>query len=355
MDIATDNGTQLFNLDWDNNGQMKNLPVSDTTQLTWNWDGKLRSGQVGTTTISLRYDPDGNRIWKQSTVSGQPTTRKYIVDIAGDLPTILLQINPPTGVVAGTFIYAHGQLIARHLTRYTSPRFFYLHDRLGSVRQLMNISGQIVRSYTYSPFGELLEEAGTFDPAPSFMFAGQWYDSEIGQYYMRARQYDPRIGRFTARDPVFGNFQEPLTLHVYLYCLNDPVNRIDPDGRISFSTINAILTGSALYAHGINLATYAASSENWKFFDLSFATLEFMPFGMAIGSISPPRWVRVTGLGGGWASEEIFHRTGMGRLEGIAMAPYAYVFYWPLVEYERAKLGISSDEWGNFLEWRGPW
>lgn len=40
--------------------------------------------------------------------------------------------------------------------------------------------------------------------------------------------------RFTGRDPINGNNQEPLTLHKYLYCLNDPINRIDPLGTFSF-------------------------------------------------------------------------------------------------------------------------
>ena len=63
------------------------------------------------------------------------------------------------------------------------------------------------------------------------MFTGQFYDSEIDEYYLRARQYDPYIGRFTSRDPVKGYFREPMTLHAYLYCLNDPVNRTDPTGE----------------------------------------------------------------------------------------------------------------------------
>jgi hypothetical protein len=43
--------------------------------------------------------------------------------------------------------------------------------------------------------------------------------------------YDPQLMRFTARDPVNGRFKEPLTLHKYLYCLNDPINYTDPTGK----------------------------------------------------------------------------------------------------------------------------
>jgi len=72
-------------------------------------------------------------------------------------------------------------------------------------------------------------------PGNSFMFTGQYFDSEIEEYYLRARQYDPHIGRFTSRDPVEGEFDAPLTLHKYLYCENDPVNLFDPDGASSRS------------------------------------------------------------------------------------------------------------------------
>lgn len=65
------------------------------------------------------------------------------------------------------------------------------------------------------------------------MFTGQYYDSEIGQYYMRARQYDPQLMRFTGRDLVTGEQEYPLTLHKYLYCGNDSINRIDPSGKFA--------------------------------------------------------------------------------------------------------------------------
>ncbi|MBW1933765.1 MAG: RHS repeat-associated core domain-containing protein, partial [Deltaproteobacteria bacterium] len=75
-----------------------------------------------------------------------------------------------------------------------------------------------------SDFEELLAACGMF------RFTGQQYDSEIGQYYLRARMYHPDLTRFTARDPVFGTFKQPLTLHRYLYCRNTPTNMVDPSG-----------------------------------------------------------------------------------------------------------------------------
>jgi RHS repeat-associated protein len=147
-----------------------------------------------------------------------------------------------------------------------SYKFFYLHDRLGSVRQVINAAGSVIRLYSYDPFGQLVEQmaAPPLGLTNSFLFAGQWYDSEIGQYYLRARQYDPRIGRFTARDPVFGNFQEPLTLHAYLYCLNDPVNRIDPSGEMAAARVLVapVLAGHLAHALAITIAVHAVTVAN---------------------------------------------------------------------------------------------
>jgi len=218
-----------FSLGWDDNGNMTATDMingTDTT-LQYNWDNKLRSATKGAKSISLRYDPGGNRIWKQSIDGAGQITHKYIVDIVGDLPTILMEMTDNT--ILKTYIYANGQPLCQNDGDYSAPRYFYIHDRLGSVRQIINTSGSVVRYYTYEPFGEVLEEDGTL--TNYMMFTGQYFDTEIDQYYLRARQYDPHISRFTARDPVLGRLQEPLTLHVYLYCINDPVNKIDPFGR----------------------------------------------------------------------------------------------------------------------------
>jgi len=97
------------------------------------------------------------------------------------------------------------------------------YDRLDGVRQIIDTDGDVVNRYTYRPFGKgfLMEREITI--ANPFRFTGQFYDSEIIEYYLRARMYNPHIGRFTSRDPITGQFEEPLTLHKYLYCENTDV------------------------------------------------------------------------------------------------------------------------------------
>jgi len=63
--------------------------------------------------------------------------------------------------------------------------------------------------------------------------------------------YDPALMRFTDRDPVKGGSKTPLTLHPYLYCVNDPANCIDPSGKIGF------MIGGSLSFSGGEAAEFA--------------------------------------------------------------------------------------------------
>jgi len=158
------------------------------------------------------------------------------------------------------YIYADRQILAQHdIDDDATPdpldfKYFYLHDRLGSVRLVIDDDeGDVVEYYTYEPFGEVIDDDGTFENA--FRFTGQYFDAEIEEYYLRARQYNPGIARFTSRDPVRGKFRKPMTLHKYFYCENDPVNKIDPSGEV------AILLGGSLSGN-VSATDYAFAFEN---------------------------------------------------------------------------------------------
>ncbi|MFA5293018.1 MAG: RHS repeat-associated core domain-containing protein [Phycisphaerae bacterium] len=126
------------------------------------------------------------------------------------------------------YIYANSEILSEHDGGALSTQYYYLHDRLGSVRQVLNSSGSVVKLLTYSPFGETILEEGSY--STPWQFTGQYLDSETGMYYLRARQYSPYLARFTGRDLLMGDVNEPLTLHRYLYCQNDPIDWIDPSG-----------------------------------------------------------------------------------------------------------------------------
>ena len=100
---------------------------------------------------------------------------------------------------------------------------YYLSDGHGNVTSLTDSSGTIVKSYTYDAFG--VEENPSDSDANPFRYCGEYYDSEIEQIYLRARYYDPSLGRFTQQDPAMED-----GYNWYVYCENEPVNRIDVTG-----------------------------------------------------------------------------------------------------------------------------
>ncbi|MEM2593262.1 MAG: RHS repeat-associated core domain-containing protein, partial [Thermofilaceae archaeon] len=78
---------------------------------------------------------------------------------------------------------------------------------------------------------------------------GAWlYRNELtetgGLVQVGVRWYDPVVGRFLQKDPWLGSIYEPLTLNAYTYCLNDPVNAVDPSGEIPL-VVAVIIIGVA--------------------------------------------------------------------------------------------------------------
>ncbi len=67
-------------------------------------------------------------------------------------------------------------------------------DHLGSVRFLTDSSGNVVRSYTYTPYGTATTTTSSASTTP-YQYTSENLDSETGLTYLRARYYDPTIGR----------------------------------------------------------------------------------------------------------------------------------------------------------------
>ncbi len=87
-------------------------------------------------------------------------------------------------------------------------------------------------------------------------------------YNCNARWYDPELMRFISRDPVRGNVFESMTLHRYLYCVNDPVNRFDPDGKWGLFAARLVVGG---LISGISNAMSAEDGERGYAFAAGFA------------------------------------------------------------------------------------
>ena len=202
-----------------------------------------------TTTVAYTYDDDGNRV-VEAVTGGTKST--YLVDKNQANAQVLEEYTGSTPALTATYVRGADLLFQDR----GGTRSYYVKDALGSTRALTGSSGSVTDTYVYDAFGQTLNHTGS--TANSFMYAGQQYDSNIQQYYMRARDYNPESGIFTSRDPFFGNTEKPMTFSKYEYVHDDPVNFIDATGMFTAGDVNMGTTLGAAAETGS--ATVVASS-----------------------------------------------------------------------------------------------
>jgi len=101
--------------------------------------------------------------------------------------------------------------------------------------------GNKVRSTEYDPFGNWRAANGQANI--HMLYQSQQQDPESSLYYLRARYYDPLIGRFISKDPVKGSLTLPQSQNPYAYAGNNPVNRSDPSGKFWDYALDAVFIG----------------------------------------------------------------------------------------------------------------
>ena len=102
--------------------------------------------------------------------------------------------------------------------------YHYASDELGSITHVTDEDGNVLNRYEYDAFGNFTLKEETVENR--FGFAGEQYDPAANLYYLRARFYNPVIGRFIQEDTYYGD-----GLNLYTYCHNNPVGYVDPSGH----------------------------------------------------------------------------------------------------------------------------
>ncbi|WP_198306625.1 RHS repeat-associated core domain-containing protein [Dehalobacterium formicoaceticum] len=174
-----------------------------------NWDQLDEFSSQGEVT-QYQYDGEGLRTAK----TNDGDTLRYHLDDQG---RVLAESNG-AGQVTAQNIWGH-RMLARKIS---GSYYYYFYNGHGDVVQIVNSSGTVVNRYTYDEWGNVLSQTEGIDNP--ILYAGEYYDEESGLYYLRARYYDPSVGRFISEDPARHG------LNWYTYCFNNPVNFIDPSG-----------------------------------------------------------------------------------------------------------------------------
>jgi RHS repeat-associated protein len=93
----------------------------------------------------------------------------------------------------------------------------------------------------YDAFGMLIN--GTGNTPVNHLYAGEYFDEDLQMYYNRARYFNQATGRFFTLDSYPGNKTEPLSLHKYVYTNDNPVNGIDPSGKMTLIETSILVLG----------------------------------------------------------------------------------------------------------------
>ena len=140
--------------------------------------------------------------------------------------------------------------------------FFYHSDHLGSTSYITDDKANITQYDAYLPYGELLVDEHSSSEELPYKFNGKQFDDETGLYYYGARYMDPKISMWLGVDPMIEKYPE---ISPYIYCHNNPIVLIDPDGRqskvpptiiqiIDYGTKNSKKFSSLMKAANVNKA-----------------------------------------------------------------------------------------------------
>ena len=124
------------------------------------------------------------------------------------------------------------------MVNYAGTEYYYLRNGQNDVVKLIDNSGDAVVEYIYDSWGRVVTTSGTLATTlgadQPFRYRGYVYDTETGWYYLQSRYYSPETCRFISADVLLSTGQGVLGHNSFAYCLNNPVNRVDPSGYSSF-------------------------------------------------------------------------------------------------------------------------
>ena len=236
------NGTLLESFGYDDVGRITSRSHSTNgyTAYAYNDLGKLITIEKGlnetsiTTTITYEYDALGTRKSKTVSAGGNTETTYYVTSNLFGFSHVLAELAPDLSIKK-SYTYLDNQPVYEELD--TNDRnkdlFLFTAGLTNNITHALNTSGTITNINSYSAFGSANPVVSQSNGSSMhYGYTSEETEAESGLIYLRARYYDPMLGRFISDDPYQGRIEEPVTQNPYIYVHNNPITNIDPSGLV---------------------------------------------------------------------------------------------------------------------------
>lgn len=222
-------------LDWTPSGQLKAI-YSQNERIEYEYGNDTRLDKVFLSSGDVIQYEYANELMPVKVLAGYELTFEYswkdsfqlqrCVDIQSEVTYAFAYGNARTP--ESVTIQGQPQTLQRLAGQFTpSLKLKIWADQIGSIRALSTDSGAVIKYLEYDAFGNI-----TLDTKPEWEFP-LGFAGGLNDFYTRFvrfgfRDYDPQVGRFTAKDPIGDTGGDH---DLWDYCVDDPVNRIDPSGQ----------------------------------------------------------------------------------------------------------------------------
>jgi RHS repeat-associated protein len=204
--------------------------------------------------IEYVHDPLGRRIAKKI---GGAIVEKYLWQGL----TRLLAVYDSSDNLLMRFEYADDRMPVA--VKIEGVTYYLAYDQVGSLRVVADSTGSVVKRISYDSFGNIITDTNEAFKIP-FGFAGGLHDRDTRLVRFGYRDYDPDVGRWTAKDPILFSGGDT---DLYGYGLNDPINAVDPDGLWTFQIGLGFNVGGILGSSKSGGIIFGRNSETgkWQF------------------------------------------------------------------------------------------
>jgi RHS repeat-associated protein len=213
---------------YDENGNLTAEPAPVSASYTYDAENRQVAATVGSSSGAYVSDGSALRVKKCVPNCTSPTATTIYV-FSGS--KVVAEYENGAGVTSPTreHIYLGSQLLAKS----EGGTLTYYHQDHLSNRVMTNTSGSITAQSGHFPFGEnwyARDGSGSSVTPDKLKFTSYERDAESGNDYAIFRAYINRFGRFSSKDPIAGFLENPQSLNLFAYTLNDPIGLSDPLG-----------------------------------------------------------------------------------------------------------------------------